>query len=62
MRDGGGLALRVFNTSTVPGSVMVELDGAPARGWRVDLLGRPLEPFEASTPLRPWEIATLRLD
>ena len=62
MRDGGGLALRVFNTSTVPGSVMVELAGAPARGWRVDLLGRPLEPFEASTPLRPWEIATLRLD
>ena len=48
--------------STDSSSVVVELDGAPARGWRVDLLGRPLEPFEASTPLRPWEIATLRLD
>jgi len=61
-RDGGGFAVRVFNASTEPRDVVVDHDDTPARGWRVDLLGRPLEPFDGAVSLRPWEIATLRLD
>jgi hypothetical protein len=62
VRDGGGLVVRVFNASPEPTTAAVEHDGAPTRGWIVDLLGRPLEPFEGGVALRPWEIATLRLD
>jgi alpha-mannosidase len=62
LRDGGGLTVRMFNTSTQEGAATIELDGAPARGWRVDLVGRPMEAFEGAVMLRPWEITTLRLD
>ncbi len=61
-RDGGGLAVRMFNASPEPSQAAIEHDDTPARGWRVDLLGRPIEPFEGVLPLRPWEIVTVRLD
>ena len=32
-----------------------------ARGWLVDLRGRPVAPFEAPSTLSPWRIATARL-
>ncbi|MEX2267745.1 MAG: glycoside hydrolase family 38 C-terminal domain-containing protein [Acidimicrobiia bacterium] len=62
VRDGAGVVVRVFNASPDPTMAAVEHDDAPTRGWIVDLLGRPVEPFEGGLPLRPWEIATLRLD
>jgi alpha-mannosidase len=60
-REAGLLSVRVFNPAASPAAVTVEHGGAPARGFLVDLLGRPLEPFEGGLSLRPWGIATLRL-
>jgi len=60
-REPGGLVVRVFRAGPAAGRVEVEHDSAPARGWVVDLLGRPREPFEGGIELRAWEIATLRL-
>ena len=60
-RNASGLAVRVFRTEPEAGTVTIEHDGAPARGWVVDLAGRPVAPFEAETELRPWEIVTLQL-
>ncbi|HEV3451673.1 MAG TPA: glycoside hydrolase family 38 C-terminal domain-containing protein [Acidimicrobiia bacterium] len=60
-REAALLSVRVFNPSPSRSEVTVEHDGAPARGYVVDLLGRPLEPFEGGISLRPWGIATLRL-
>ncbi|HEX2041868.1 MAG TPA: glycoside hydrolase family 38 C-terminal domain-containing protein [Acidimicrobiales bacterium] len=57
-RVGAQLELRVFNPT--PGTTTVALPGR--RGWLVDLRGRPQEPFDGSFPLRPWGIATVRLD
>jgi hypothetical protein len=48
-------------TAADTGPVRVEHQGAPARGWVVDLRGRPLMPFEGDVELRPWQIATLHL-
>jgi hypothetical protein len=62
LRESGGLVVRVFNPSPDPATAVVERDGTPATGWTVDLVGRPQERFEAALELRPWEIATLRLD
>jgi alpha-mannosidase len=62
LREPGGLLVRVFNPSPDPATGTVEQDGAPATGWAVDLAGRPLQRFEGGVELRPWEIATLRLD
>jgi alpha-mannosidase len=62
LREPGGLVARVFNPSPDPSTAAVERDGAPATGWTVDLVGRPLQRFEGTVELRPWEIATLRLD
>jgi len=62
LRDPGGLVARVFNPSPDPAAAAVEHDGAPATGWTVDLAGRPVARFEGAVELRPWEIATLRLD
>jgi alpha-mannosidase len=61
-REPGGLVVRVFNPSPDPATATVELDGAPLTGWTVDLVGRPRARFEGGVELRPWEIATLRLD
>jgi alpha-mannosidase len=57
-RDAGQLTVRVFNPSDTTSTVRV--DGR--KGWLVDLRGRPLEPFETMFELRPWGIATMRLD
>ena len=60
-RDGGGLVIRVFNASPDPATATFELWGAPARGWVVDLVGRPQASFEHAVDLSPWAIATVRL-
>lgn len=57
-RQDGRLELRVHNPR--PEATVVELHGR--RGWLVDLRGRPLEAFDGSFSLRPWGIATARLD
>jgi len=41
--------------------VSIEHDGAPARGWVIDLRGRPVVAFAGIVDLRPWEICTLQL-
>jgi 2-O-(6-phospho-alpha-D-mannosyl)-D-glycerate hydrolase len=61
-RDGGGLVVRVFNASPDPTTVTFEVSGAPARGWVVDLVGRPQASFEHELELSPWAIATVRLN
>ncbi|MGQ0823638.1 MAG: glycoside hydrolase family 38 C-terminal domain-containing protein [Actinomycetota bacterium] len=60
-REPGGLVVRVFRTDASSGAVVIEHDGAPARGWIVDLRGRPVAPLEGSVTLRAGEIATLQL-
>jgi alpha-mannosidase len=62
VREPGGLTVRVFRADPAPGAVEVTYAGAPARGWVVDLRGRPVTPFEGGITLSPWQIATLRLD
>ena len=57
-RDGGALLLRVFNPTDEATTVVVE----GHRGWRVDLRGRPVEPFEQAITLAPQQIATLQLN
>ena len=61
VRSPGGLVVRVFRTDPDAGPVAIEHEGAPARGWIIDLQGRPVAPFEGSVELRPWEICTLQL-
>jgi mannosylglycerate hydrolase len=60
-REGETLMVRVFNASTEASTVTVEQAGAPARGFVVDLVGRPHDPFDGAVPLGPWQIATLAL-
>jgi 2-O-(6-phospho-alpha-D-mannosyl)-D-glycerate hydrolase len=62
LRNPSALVLRLFRTAPDDGTVTVELDGAPARGWMVDLRGRPSAPFEGAVTMRPWEIVTLQID
>jgi hypothetical protein len=61
-RQPGGLAVRVHNPSGATTTVEMERDDTPARGWLVDLRGRPLERFEGTFELRAAGIATARLD
>ena len=61
MRTPGGIVVRVFRTDGNPGPVSIEHDGAPARGWVIDLRGRPVVAFAGIVDLRPWEICTLQL-
>jgi len=57
-RRAGMLEVRVFNPGPGPASVRF-----PGRhGWLVDLRGAPLEPFDESFDLRPFGIATVRLE
>ncbi|MBV8162377.1 MAG: hypothetical protein JO265_15770, partial [Acidimicrobiia bacterium] len=58
VRRGGALEVRVFNAADAETSVSLE----GRTGWLVDLRGRPLEPFDGTFPLRPWGMATARLD
>ena len=62
LRTPGGLVVRVFRTEPDAGPVIVEHEGAPARGWVVDLRGRPLAPFDGTVELTPWQICTLQLN
>jgi hypothetical protein len=61
LRVPGGLVLRVFRTAADAGPVRIEHDGTPARGFVVDLRGRPVMPFEGELVLEPWQIATVQL-
>ncbi len=61
-RGPGGLVVRVFRTAADAGTVTLEHEGIPARGFVVDLRGRPISAFEGDLELRPFEIATLQLD
>ena len=56
--DGGGLVVRVFNPTGRETTVSI----TGRRGALVDLTGAALAPFEGAITLRPWEIATLRLE
>ncbi len=62
MREPGGLVVRLYNPSSSATVARIELDGAPATGWVMDLVGRPVEQFQAELDLGPSRIATLRLD
>jgi len=62
IRDPGGLVVRVFNASPDPTTATFEAFGAPARGWVVDLVGRPEASFEHHVRLSAWAIATVRLN
>lgn len=53
----GGLTVRVFNPA--PDATTVVIDGR--HGWKVDLRGRPQEPFESDFALGPWAIQTVQL-
>ena len=61
LRDGDALVVRVYNASPEAATATIDHDNAPAQGWRIDLVGRPLSQFEGSFALRPWEIATVRI-
>jgi len=60
-RTPGGLLVRMFRSAADAGTVTVEHLGAPARGFVVDLRGRPIERFEHALTMRPWQIITLQL-
>jgi alpha-mannosidase len=60
-RVPGGLELRLFRTAGDVGPVAIDLDGAPARGFVVDLRGRPVAPFEREVTMRPSQLLTVRL-
>jgi hypothetical protein len=60
-RVPGGLEVRLFRSAGGVGRVTIDLDGAPARGFVVDLRGRPVTPFEREVTMRPWELVTVRL-
>ncbi|MBW3668721.1 MAG: alpha-mannosidase [Actinobacteria bacterium] len=57
VRVDDGLEVRVFNPTPSPTVVSF----GPQSGWLVDLVGRPLAPFDGSFELRAFGIATARL-
>jgi alpha-mannosidase len=58
LRRAGALEVRVFNPTDA--DAPVDLGGRS--GWLIDLRGRPIEPFDGGFTLRPWAIATARLN
>ena len=62
LRVAGGLVVRMVRAAADAGEAEISWDGLPARGWTVDLRGNALTPVEGRLALRPWEIATVRLD
>jgi hypothetical protein len=58
VRRAGALEVRVFNPTDA--DAPVDLGGRS--GWLVDLRGRPVEQFDGGFTLRPWGIATARLN
>ena len=61
LRDHGALVVRMVRAATEPGFASIRWNGAPARGWLVDLTGRPLAELDGGLTLEPWQIATVRL-
>jgi mannosylglycerate hydrolase len=57
-RVAGALEVRVFN----PTDAAAEISFGGAAGWLVDLRGRPVRSFDDAFTLRPFGIATVRLD
>jgi alpha-mannosidase len=57
VREAGQLVVRVFNPTPEPTTVTI--DGRS--GWLVDLRGRPLQPFEGSFDLKPWQITSVNV-
>jgi hypothetical protein len=51
----------VFRTAEAAGPMTIEHEGVPARGFVVDLRGRPVVSFEGSVEMQPSEIVTLQL-
>jgi len=62
LRDEDALVVRVHNPSPTPTRVHVGRSGVAARGEVVDLRGRRVGAFDGELELRPWGIATLRLE
>ncbi len=60
-RDPGGLTIRIFNPCASLSTASIWIDGAPAQGWEIDLLGRAKDRFNGAIELPPARIATLRL-
>jgi hypothetical protein len=60
--DPARLLVRVFRLDAAPGDVDLRLHGHAATGERVDLRGRLLSSFDGRVTLRPFEIATLRIE
>jgi alpha-mannosidase len=56
--EDGAIEMRVFNPAGEPATVEIP----DHSGWLVDLRGRPLRRFTGRFGLRPWEVATARLD
>ena len=57
-REAGAAAACGCSTRA-PTPATVTIDGR--RGWLLDLRGRPLQPFEGTFELEPWQIATASL-
>jgi mannosylglycerate hydrolase len=57
VREAGQLLVRVFNPSAAPATVTIE----GRTGWLVDLRGRPVQPFEGSFDLTPWQVTTVNV-
>jgi alpha-mannosidase len=60
-RVPGGLVVRLFRAAVAAGPVTLEHEGVAARGFVVDLRGRPVVSFEGTVELEPSEIVTLQL-
>ena len=58
---GAPLTVRVFNASSEPSVARVAVDGEPASGDIVNLLGEIVGSFDDRHPLGAWEIATFRV-
>ena len=58
VREAGQLHRAACSTRP-PTPTTVTIDGRA--GWLVDLRGRPVQPFEGSFDLTPWQIATVNL-
>ena len=61
LRVPGGLIVRVFRTEPGTGPVTIQHDGTPARGFAVDLRGRPVAAFDGEAELHEWQLATFHL-
>ncbi len=62
--ESGALTIRLYNPSDDPAEATVGGDDTrgPARGTVIDLMGEPQGEFTGSIRLRPFEIASVRLD